>query len=118
MAQAVESGAVTPAKPARAEAPKKAANPAYDKKKEGKPGSKPGAKPGFKSGGKPFDKPKGKPAPKPAEPAPSAKPRHSAPASDTSRRFTPPGMPSKPGSGKAAAKARAGSGVPPKRRKP
>jgi len=118
MAQAVESGAVTPAKPARAEAPKKAANPAYDKKKEGKPGGKPGAKPGFKSGGKPFDKPKGKPAPKPAEPAPSAKPRHSAPASDTSRRFTPPGTPSKPGSGKASAKARAGSGVPPKRRKP
>jgi ATP-dependent RNA helicase DeaD len=122
MAQAVESGAVTPAKPARVEAPKKPAKPAYGKKTEGKPaaksGAKPNAKPGMRSSGKPsFDKPKGKPAPKATEPAPAAKPRHSAPASDTSRRFTPPGTPSKPGSGKAAAKARAG-GVPPKRHKP
>ncbi len=114
MAQAVESGAVTAAKPARAEAPKKPAHAAPAQK----PGGKPGPKAGFKQGGKPFDKPKGKLAPKPAEPAPNAKPRHSAPASDTSRRFTPPGTPSKPGSGKAEAKARSGGGAPPKRRKP
>ncbi|MGM0661875.1 MAG: DEAD/DEAH box helicase [Pseudomonadota bacterium] len=126
MAQAVESGAVTPAKPARVEAPKKAAKPAYDKKKDGKSGGKPaakaGAKPGAGTGAKssgkpPFDKPKGKPAPKAAEPAAAAKPRHSAPASDTSRRFVPPGTPSKPGSGKAAAKARSAS-APSKHRKP
>jgi ATP-dependent RNA helicase DeaD len=111
MAQAVENGAVTAAKPVRDSAPEKAAKPAYERKNDGKPGAK--------SSGKPFfDKPKGKPAPKSAAPAPAAKPRHSAPASDTSRRFTPPGTPSKPGSGKAAARARAGGGAPPKRRKP
>jgi ATP-dependent RNA helicase DeaD len=100
MTQAVENGAVTPAKPARDKAPKSAARPGPG----GKTGGKPGAKPAGKSGDKPFDTPRGKPAAKPAEPAPAAKPRHSAPASDTSRRFTPPGAAKKPG--------RAGTGKP------
>ncbi|MEI4234122.1 DEAD/DEAH box helicase [Roseovarius sp. D22-M7] len=96
MAQAVESGAVTPAKPARDEAPKKP-GAGRDRKPGGKPAGKAGPKSGEKPAGKPFDKAKGKPAAKPAEPAPSAKPRHSAAASDTSRRFTPPGAAKKPG---------------------
>ncbi|MGI3211541.1 DEAD/DEAH box helicase [Roseovarius tibetensis] len=125
MAQAVESGAVTPAKPARDADPKKPAQPARKEKPVGKPAAK--------TGGKPFDKAKGKPAPKGADATPSAKTRHSAPASDTSKRFTPPGAArtpgkgkpgtGKPGAGKSASNAkgapsRSGAGDPAKRRKP
>ncbi|MGR3465043.1 DEAD/DEAH box helicase [Limimaricola sp.] len=56
----------------------------------GKPAGKPGGKPGAKPAGKPFAKPGAKPGPRAARSDGPAKPRG---ASDTSRRFTPPGKP-------------------------
>ena len=162
MTKAVEDGAVTPLrkqsgeKPAH-KAPKKVwdSKPSeaptgkpYDKaagkpggKPFGKPAGKPFGKPGAKPAGKPFGKPGGKPAGTPYartddRTADPAKPKHN-PASDSSRRFTPPGMaakPGKPGGGKpfgkgpgkkpvgkgGAPKGRPGFGgaTPPKRNKP
>jgi len=120
--KAVESGAVTPARKPRSDAPKSADKKPWADKKPSKPAydKKPG-----KPGAKPFDKPKAKPAPRPEAAAAPAKPKRN-PASDTSKRFTPPGTPGKPGKpGKpkpkgAAPKSRPGFGgsTPPKRRKP
>ncbi|SEL01629.1 ATP-dependent RNA helicase DeaD [Roseovarius azorensis] len=117
MARAVEDGAVTayrkprsdtdntppPArKPWGADKPK--GKPTGDRKPskpfgkphgrtDAKPGAKPHGKPGAKPAGKPFDKPRSKPAPSVADAAPP-KPNLAA---DTSKRFTPPGKPAKPG---------------------
>jgi ATP-dependent RNA helicase DeaD len=166
MTRAVEEGTVTPYRKPRAEssdAPrpakkpwsgdkpaakpfgKPAGKPAGDRKpgkpegrpyakSDAKPGAKPYGKPAGKSGDKPFDKPRARPAPRDAE---AAAPKPNL-ATDTSKRFVPPGMakkPGKPGTGKpfagkpgagkpkgkgAPPKARAGFGgsTPPKRGKP
>ncbi|HMB13969.1 MAG TPA: helicase-related protein, partial [Roseovarius sp.] len=109
--KAVESGAVTPARKPRSDAPKPVDKKPWADKKPGKPtyDKKPG-------------KPGAKPSARPEAPAAPAKPKRN-PASDTSKRFTPPGTPGKPGKPKpkgAPAKSRAGFGgsTPPKRRKP
>jgi ATP-dependent RNA helicase DeaD len=70
-----------------------------------KPRSK-GPKPG---------KPAGKPAGKPDTKAGTGKPKTNA--SDTSKRFTPPGKPGKPGKPRGGVRGKGGSAVP-KRRKP
>jgi len=158
MTKAVEDGAVTPLRKQTGDKPAhKAAKKVWDSKPagaaKGKPASKPydkaagkpGGKPFGKAGGKPFGKPAGKPTGKPTgkpyakaadRTADPAKPKHN-PATDSSRRFTPPGTaakPGKPGAGKpfgkgpgkkpagkgGAPKGRSGFGgsTPPKRNKP
>ncbi|KZY33274.1 hypothetical protein A3731_20685 [Roseovarius sp. HI0049] len=72
-----------------------------------KPRSK-GPKPG---------KPAGKPAGRPDAKAGAGKPKPKANASDTSKRFTPPGKPGKSGKPRGGVRGKGGSAVP-KRRKP
>ena len=76
-----------------------------------KPRSK-GPKPG-----KPAGKPAGKPVGKPDAKAGAGKPKPKANASDTSKRFTPPGKPGKPAKPRGGVRGKGGSAVP-KRRKP
>ncbi|MEQ8294011.1 MAG: DEAD/DEAH box helicase [Roseovarius sp.] len=76
-----------------------------------KPRSK-GPKPG-----KPTGKPAAKPAGKPEAKAGTGKPKPKANASDTSKRFTPPGKPGKPAKPRGGVRGKGGSAVP-KRRKP
>ncbi|WP_417523848.1 DEAD/DEAH box helicase [Marinovum sp.] len=79
----------------------------------GKPGGKPFGKPGGKPAGKPGGKPGGKPVPgkalagKAPGGKPAGKPAPRASASDTSKRFTPPGK---------AAGTRKGGSQPPRRK--
>ncbi|WP_300439631.1 DEAD/DEAH box helicase [uncultured Mameliella sp.] len=82
----------------------------------GKPEGKPGGKPTGKPGGKPFGKPGGAGAgPKGRGAKPDGGPRKpaapKAQASDTSKRFTPPGAAGKPGKPRPGA-ARKGPGKP------
>ena len=126
MTRAVEDGAVTAYRKPRldtADGPRPAKKPwAGDKPKGDRKPGKPGAKPFGKPGARPFDKPKGKPAPNAAQPAAAPKPKQNP--ADTSKRFTPPGKPAKPGkpgagksfAGKSGMGKPKGKGAPPKAR--